>query len=51
MTVTLTSITNKKSAENNNKEPSINLGDCEQILRKVYNISNNETLFMKKKIS
>ena len=47
MTVTLTSTINQKSDENNNKETSINLGNCEQILRKVYNISNNETLFMK----
>ena len=45
MAVTLTSKTNQKSDENNNNETSINLGDCEQILRKVYNISNNETLF------
>ena len=48
MTVTLTSIKNQKSDENKGNMSTINIGECEGLLKKAYNISNNETLFMKK---
>ena len=47
MTITLTTTKNQKNDENNNVT-TINLGDCERILKEAYNISDNETLFMKK---
>ena len=48
MTVTLTSTKNQKNVENNGNETTINLRDCERVLKEVYNISENETLFIKK---
>ena len=48
MTVILTSTRNQKNDENNPNISSINLGDCERILKESYNISQNESLFMKK---
>ena len=48
MTVTLTTTKNQKNDEKNANVTTINLGDCEKLLKKAYNISNNETLFMKK---
>ena len=33
---------------NNGNVTAITLGDCERLLKKVYNISDNEALFMKK---
>ena len=48
MTVTLTTTKNEKNDENNINVTTINLGDCEKILKEIYNISNNNALFMKK---
>ena len=48
MTVTLTTTKNEKNDENNINATTINLGDCEKILKEIYNISNNKALFMKK---
>ena len=48
MTVTLTTTKNEKNDENNINVTTINLGDCEKILKEIYNISNNKALFMKK---
>ena len=47
MTVTLTTIQNQKKNTNNNIT-TINLGECETLLRDYYNILENETLYMKK---
>ena len=47
MTVTFTTTQNQKDNTNNNMS-SIDLGECEILLRKYYNISDNETLYMKK---
>ena len=47
MTITFTTIQNQKNNINNNIT-TIDLGKCEEILRKSYNISENETLYMKK---
>ena len=47
MTIVLTSTENQKNNKNNNVT-SINLGECETLLRDKYNISKNKTLFMKK---
>ena len=48
MIVTLTSINNQKSDENKGNISSINIGECEELLKKAYNIPSDETLFMKK---
>ena len=47
MTITLTTSDNQKNNTNNNMT-SIDLGDCEKELRKYYNISNDQKLYMKK---
>ena len=47
MIVTLSTIENQKSNINHNMT-RIDFGDCETLLRKEYNISTNETLYMKK---
>ena len=47
MKITLTTIENQKNNKNNNIT-SIDLGECETKLRRYYNISDNEKLFMKK---
>ena len=47
MTVTLTTTQNQKNNTNNNMT-IIDLGECEDLLRKEYNISDNEILYMKK---
>ena len=47
MTVTFTTTENQKNNINNNMT-SIDLGECEVLLRNFYNISNNATLYMKK---
>ena len=47
MTVTLTTTQNQKSNSNNNMT-IIDLGECEDLLRKEYNISDDELLYMKK---
>ena len=48
MIVTLTTTQNQKNNINNNNMTTVILGKCEDLLRKYYNISDNETLFMKK---
>ena len=48
MMVTLTSINNQKNDENKGNISTINIGECERLLKAAYNISNEETLFMKK---
>ena len=48
MTITLTTLENQKNDEKYDNETTINLGECEEILKEIYNISDNETLFMKK---
>ena len=47
MTVTFTTTENQKNNLYNNMT-SIDLGECETLLRNFYNISDNETLYMKK---
>ena len=47
MTITLTTSDNQKNNSNNNVT-TIDLGDCEDILRKAYNISKDKKLYMKK---
>ena len=47
MTVTFTTTENQKKNKNNNMS-TIDLGDCEYLLKNKYNISINETLYMKK---
>ena len=48
MTVTLSTIQNQKNGKNKTNVTTIDLGQCEYLLKKAYNISENETLFMKK---
>ena len=48
MTITLTSTINQKNDENNGNVTTINLGDCERLIKEAYHIPKNETLFMKK---
>ena len=48
MTVTLTTTSNQKNDKENAKVTCIDLGECEKILRNVYNIDENEMIFMKK---
>ena len=48
MTVTLTSTKNQKKDEMEANVSTINLGDCERLLKEAYSISENETLFIKK---
>ena len=47
MTVTFTTSENQKNNINKNST-SIDLGECETLLRNFYNISSNETLYIKK---
>ena len=47
MTITFTTTENQKNSTNNNLT-TIDLGECEISLRKFYNISNEQTLYMKK---
>ena len=47
MTVTFTTTQNQKNNLNNNIT-SIDLGECEILLRKYYNLTNNEIIYMKK---
>ena len=47
MTVTFTTTQNQKNNLNNNMT-SIDLGECEILLRKYYNLTDNDTLYMKK---
>ena len=47
LTVTFTTTQNQRNNANNNIS-TIDLGECETLLRNSYNISNNETLYIKK---
>ena len=47
MTVTLTTTQNQKNNTNHNMT-SIDLGECEYILRTYYNLSDNDKLYMRK---
>ena len=47
ITVTFTTTNNQKN-NNNNNMTSIDLGECELLLRQFYNLTNNETLYIKK---
>jgi len=47
MTVTLTTTQNQKNNTNNNLT-IIDLGECEELLRKEYNISDDKIIYMKK---
>ena len=47
MKITFTTTKTQNDNENNNMT-TIDLGECEILLRNFYNISNNETLYMKK---
>ena len=49
MTVTFTTTQNQKSNNINSNITTIDLGECEIILRREYNITENETLYMQKK--
>ena len=48
MTITLTTTNNQKNNKTYNNMTIIDLGECENLLRKFYNISNIEILYMKK---
>ena len=48
LTITFTSTENQKKNEKSSNVTTINLRECENILKEAYNISSNETLFMKK---
>ena len=47
MTIIFTTTRNQKNDENNSNVTTINLRECESLLKEEYNISDNETLFMK----
>mgnify|MGYP006873051112 CR=1 FL=1 len=48
MTITISTTENQKKDKDNENMTTIDLLDCETILRDAYNISENEFLFMKK---
>ena len=48
MAVTLTSTKNQQDDEKIGNVSTINIGDCENILKDAYNISENETFFYEK---
>ena len=48
MSITLTTTINQKNNKTDNNMTIIDLGECENLLRKYYNISDNELLYMKK---
>ena len=49
MTVTFTLLTNQKNKEQlNNNETSINLGKCEDELRRHYSLSKDQFIYLKK---
>ena len=49
MNITLTTIDNQKKISKNDTSSRVNIGPCEDILRKVYNISEDKHLIMMKK--
>ena len=49
MTITLTTTENQKNKSNENINiTTINLGECEDLLRQFYNISDEQKIYMKK---
>ena len=48
MTITLTATKNQKDDKNNANMTTVDLGECEDVLRKEYKIPENEMIFMKK---
>ena len=48
MTFTLTTTENQINDKNNSNITTVDLGDCEQLLRIAYNISEKEKIYMKK---
>ena len=48
MTITLTTTQNQKSDKENADVTTIDLGECEQLLREAYQIPDNEMIYMKK---
>ena len=46
MKITFTTVQNQKNIVNNNMT-NVNLGECESLLGNFYNLTNNETLYMK----
>ena len=48
MLITLTAIENQKDNYNNENISSINLYECEYLLRNAYDIAINKVLYMKK---
>ena len=49
MTITLTTTDNQKITSKNDTSPKVNIGPCEDILRSVYNIGEEQKLYMFKK--
>jgi hypothetical protein len=47
LTITLTNIENQKNNIDSNMS-TIDLGDCEDLLRIHYNLTDNQTIYMKK---
>ena len=47
MLITFTSTNNQKNNINNNMS-TIDLGECEKLLREHYNLTHNETIYMRK---
>ena len=48
MTITLTTTENQKNNDKNDNSSKVDIGPCEDILRNIYNISEDKKLFMKK---
>ena len=48
LTISLTTSLNQRNDKNNSNYSTIDLGQCEIILKDIYNLSQNETLFMRK---
>ena len=48
MTITLTTTQNQKSDKENADVTTIDLGECEQLLREAYQNPDNEMIYMKK---
>ena len=47
--ITLTTIDNQKNNSKNDNTTNIDLSECERILRDIYNISDDEKIYMLKK--
>ena len=48
MTITLTTTDNQKFSNKNDNSSKVDIGQCENILRGIYNISDDKKLYMKK---